>query len=79
MVGLDPSIGRLQDITGAQIEPDDSEEDEADLDQFTDQVYSQLGITGVNPFMEDVLKTRLRRRMARSDADERIRLLMYLR
>ena len=62
-----------------QIEPDLTEEDEEQLDEYIDQLYSQLGITGVDPFMEENLKARLRRRIARLDADERIRLLMYLK
>jgi len=49
------------------------------LDEYIDQLYSQLEITGVHPFIEETLKARLRRRIARLDADERIRLLMYLR
>jgi len=62
-----------------QIRPDDPEEDEEQLDEYIDQLYNQLGITGVHPLIEETLKTRLRRRIARLDADERIRLLMYLR
>jgi hypothetical protein len=61
------------------MEPDYSLEDEAELDAFIDQVYNQLDIVGVDPFMEEILKTRLRRRIARMDENERIRLLMYLR
>ncbi|MFH0848707.1 MAG: hypothetical protein V1857_04325 [archaeon] len=44
-----------------------------------DQVYSQLGITGVHPFVEEALNARLKRRLARLDVDDQIRLLMYLR
>jgi hypothetical protein len=62
-----------------QIRPDDPEEEEDELDEFTDQLYNQLGIADVHPFVEDALKARLRRRIARLDADERIRLLMHLR
>jgi len=62
-----------------RIRPDDPEEDEGRLDEYIDQLYSQLGITGVHPSIEDALKARLRRRIARLDADERIRLLMALR
>jgi hypothetical protein len=63
----------------SQMEPDDTEEDEAELDEFVDQLYDQLEIVGVDPFMEEILKSRLRRRIARMDANERLRLLMYLR
>ena len=66
-------------LFATQIEPDYTEEEEDELDEFTDQLYNQLEITGVDPFMEEILKARLRRRIARLDADERIRLLMYLR
>ncbi len=62
-----------------QIRPDDPEEDEYELDEFVDQLYDQLEIVGVDPFMEEILKARLKRRLARLDADERIRLLMALR
>lgn len=55
------------------------EQDEDEINEFEDQLYNQLEITGVNPFVEETLKTRLKRRLARLDADERIRLLMYLR
>lgn len=63
----------------SQIEPDYTEEDEAGLDEFVDQLYNQLETVGVDPFMEEILKSRLRRRIARMDENERIRLLMYLR
>lgn len=66
-------------LFGTQIEPDYTEEEQEELDEFTDQLYSQLGITGVHPFIEENLKSRLRRRLTRLDADERIRLLMALR
>jgi hypothetical protein len=66
-------------LFASQIEPDYPEEEQEELDEFTDQLYSQLEITDVHPFVEDALKSRLRRRIARLDADERIRLLMYLR
>jgi hypothetical protein len=62
-----------------QIRPDDPEEDEDELDEFIDQLYSQLGITDVHPFIEETLKARLRCRVARLDADDQIRLLMHPR
>jgi len=61
-----------------QIRPDDPEEDEDELDDFTDQLYNQLGITGVHPFVEEALRARLKRRLARLGVDDQIRLLMYL-
>jgi hypothetical protein len=66
-------------LFASQIEPDLTEEDEEQLDEYIDQLYSQLGITRVHPLIEETLKARLRRRIARLDADERIRLLMALR
>lgn len=66
-------------LFAAQIEPDYTEEEEDELDNFTDQLYSQLGITGVNPYVKDILKARLRRRLARLDAQTRLLLLMELR
>lgn len=35
-------------LFGTQIEPDYTEEEQEELDEFTDQLYSQLGITGVD-------------------------------
>jgi len=50
-----------------------------ELDEFVDQLYSQLGITGVHPFIEETLKARLKRRLTRLDVDQQLRLLMHLR
>jgi len=66
-------------LFASQIEPDYTEEEQEELDEYIEQLYSQLGITGVHPLIEEPLKARLRRRIARLDADERIRLLMALR
>jgi hypothetical protein len=61
------------------MEPDYVEEDEDELDNFTDQLYNQLEITGVHPLIEETLKARLKRRLARLDVDQQLRLLMHLR
>jgi len=63
----------------SQVEPALTEEDMVELDDLADQIYNQLEPVGINPFMEEILKARLRRRIARLDADERMRLLMALR
>lgn len=51
----------------------------SELDEFIEQVYNELGLTDAGPIEEQILKARLRRRIARLGADQRIRLLMYLR
>jgi len=65
-------------LYATQFIPDRTEEEEEELDEFTDQVYSQLGIRVLHPVVEDKLKARLRRRLARLDPDQWIRLLRYL-
>lgn len=66
-------------LFATQIEPDFTEKDEDELDEFTDQLYNQLGISGIHPLEAEIIKDRIRRRIARMSIEKRFRLLAYLR
>ncbi len=68
----------IQDPARAEDEPEE-EIDEEELDQFTNILYRRLGFTGVNPLEAEMIKDRIRRRIARMSIEKRFRLLAYLR
>jgi hypothetical protein len=71
-------------LFATQIEPDYDEEPELDeedweqIDDFVDQLYSKLGITGIHPIAREAIKDRIRRKLLRLSTENQLRLLAYL-
>ncbi len=65
--------------------PEDEPEEELnddeldELDFFVNVVYGKLGVTGIHPMAAEMIKDRIRRKLARMSEEKRFRLLAYLR